>query len=82
MAKIIKYQYAYEVFKEELVQIPYYDEEAQQIYYIEKYEPKIHLEFSDMSLICPTEEGFYTNLLIAQREAYNGEYTIEGEFDT
>ena len=32
-------------------------------------------------LICPTKSDFETNLPIAQEEAYNGEYTVEGEFD-
>ena len=42
-----------------------------------KYEPC----FVDKELNCPTEADFAINLPIAQEEAYNGEYTIEGEFD-
>ena len=32
-------------------------------------------------LHCPIETDFEINLPIAQEEAYDGEYTIEGEFD-
>lgn len=42
-----------------------------------KYEPC----FMDKELNCPTEADLEANLPIAQAEAYNGEYTIEGEFD-
>lgn len=34
------------------------------------------------SIRCATEASLEASLPIAQREAYNGEYTIEGEFDT
>ena len=33
------------------------------------------------TLTCATEADFATSLPIAQEEAYNGEYTVEGEFD-
>ena len=33
-------------------------------------------------LYCRTESDFDENLPIAQEEALNGEYTIDGEFDT
>lgn len=42
-----------------------------------KYEPA----FLEKELFCNTEADFEINLTIAQKEAYNGEYTIEGEFD-
>ena len=42
-----------------------------------KYEPC----FIDKELNCPTEADLEANLPIAQAEAYNGEYPIEGEFD-
>ena len=81
MAKIIKYQLSHEKERQILVEKPYYDEETQENYYINELETKIEIELYDKSFICPTQEGFDINLLIAQQEAYNGEYTIEGEFD-
>ena len=33
------------------------------------------------SISCPTEEVFNANLPMVQEVAYNGEYTVEGEFD-
>lgn len=42
-----------------------------------KYEPV----FLDKELNCSTEADFEISLPIAQAEAYNGEYTIDGEFD-
>ena len=42
-----------------------------------KYEPC----FMVKGLNCPTEADLETNLPIAKAEAYNGEYSIVGEFD-
>lgn len=42
-----------------------------------KYEPC----FIGKELNCQTNADFEANLPIAQAEAYNGEYTNEGEFD-
>lgn len=42
-----------------------------------QYEPILF----DKELNCNTEADFEINLPIAQEEAYNGEYTVEGEFD-
>ena len=36
---------------------------------------------TDVSLECPNEAVFDANLTIAREESYNGEYTVEGEFD-
>lgn len=33
----------------------------------------------DVVLECSTEEAFQANLLIAEKEAYNGEYTVEDD---
>lgn len=43
--------------------------------------PKREPVFYDKELACATEADFEINLPIAQEEAYNGEYTIDGEFD-
>lgn len=42
-----------------------------------KYEPV----FLDKELHCRTEADFEISLPIAQEEAFNGEYTVDGEFD-
>lgn len=36
---------------------------------------------TDVSIKCPTEKAFDANLPIVQAEAYNGVYTVDGEFD-
>lgn len=43
--------------------------------------PKYKQIFLNKELNCPTEAIFNDSLPIAQEEAYNGEYTIEGEYD-
>ena len=43
--------------------------------------PKYEQIFRNAEIVCPTEADLEANLPIAQEEAYNGEYTIEGEFD-
>ena len=43
--------------------------------------PKYEHCFFDKELNCSTEADFEINLTIAREEAYNGEYTIDGEFD-
>lgn len=44
-------------------------------------EPQYEPILFDKELICDIEANFEGGLLIAQEEAYNGEYTVEGEFD-
>lgn len=40
-------------------------------------EPDIEQTFLDKSFCCETDESLEQGLAIAQREAYNGEYTVE-----
>lgn len=42
-------------------------------------EPNIELVLLDKKIMCPTEFSYNANLLIAQKEAYNGEYTVEDD---
>jgi hypothetical protein len=41
--------------------------------------PDLMPVFLFKEICCPTDEIYEANLLIAQNEAYNGEYTVEGE---
>lgn len=41
--------------------------------------PDIEKSLFDKEILCPNEAAFQANLPIAQREAYNGEYTIEDD---
>jgi hypothetical protein len=67
---------------------PVYDENCEPVVEI-TYEPvlvdetrqEIEVVLTDAVIVCPTEEVLNANLPIAQKEAYNGEYTVEGEFD-
>lgn len=88
MAKIIKYQF----MKERTIEIPMtvprldvdgnsvLDENGKPVMTVEIQE-EVRRSFTDCALYCPTESAYEANLPIAQREAYNGEYTVEGEFD-
>ena len=42
-------------------------------------EPSIEQVFLDKEVLCPTELSYNANLLIAQKEAYNGEYTVKDD---
>ena len=67
---------------------PVYDENGEPVVEI-TYEPvlvdetrqEIEVVLTDAVIVCPTEDVLNANLPIAQKEAYNGEYTVEGEFD-
>lgn len=71
-----------------VIAVPVYDENGEAVVEI-TYEPvlvkeeqtEIEIILSDASISCATEEIFNANLPIVQKEAYNGEYTVEGEFD-
>ena len=73
----------------EVIVQPVYDENGESVVKI-TYEPvmvdeikqKIEVVLNDASISCSTEEVLNANLPMIQKEAYNGEYTIEGEFDT
>lgn len=72
----------------EVVTQPVLDENGEPVVEI-TYEPvlveetrqEIELVLNDVSIACPTQKSLDANLPVAQREAYNGEYTIDGEFD-
>lgn len=67
---------------------PVFDENGEPVVEI-TYEPvfvkeertEIEIVLSGASIKCATEEIFNANLPMVQKEAYNGEYTVEGEFD-
>lgn len=42
-------------------------------------EPVFEREFQDVEIRCKTEAAYTANLPIAEKEAYNGEYTIEDD---
>lgn len=72
----------------EVVTQPVYDENGEPVVEI-TYEPvlvdetrqEIEVVLNDVFIVCPTEEVFNANLPMVQKEAYNGEYTVEGEFE-
>lgn len=67
---------------------PVYDENGEPVVEI-TYEPvfvkeertEFEIVLMAASIICATEEIFNANLPIVQKEAYNGEYAVDGEFD-
>lgn len=68
---------------------PVYDENGEPVVEVTyepvfTYEPKQEVKtvFSDAAIECSTQESFDANLPVVQKEAYNGEYTIDGEFDS
>ena len=44
-------------------------------------EPNVEPIVLDVEIECKTQADLEANLPIAEMEAYNGEYTVEGEFD-
>jgi hypothetical protein len=72
----------------EVVTQPVYDENGEPVVEI-TYEPvlvdeiqqEIEVVLTDAIIVCPTEKVLNANLPIAQKEAYNGKITVEGEFD-
>jgi hypothetical protein len=72
----------------EVVTRPVFDENGEPVVEI-TYEPvlvdetrqEIKVVLNDASVECATEAVFNANLPMVQKEAYNGEYTVEGEFD-
>lgn len=71
-----------------VIKYPVYDENGEPVVEI-TYEPvmvdeiqeEIEITLSQKSILCRTQEIFDANMPIAQAEAYNGEITVEGEFD-
>ena len=41
--------------------------------------PNIERILLDAEIFCPTQAVYEANLLIAKKEAYNGEYTVEDD---
>lgn len=72
----------------EIVTQPVYDENGEPVVEI-TYEPvlveetkqEIETILADAVIFCETQAALDANLPVVQREAHNGEYTIEGEFD-
>lgn len=72
----------------ETITVPVYDETGEPVVKI-TYEPvlveevrqEVETVLTAAYIQCVTEASLEASLPIAQREAYNGEYTIEGEFD-
>lgn len=48
---------------------------------VEETRQEIEVVFTNAAIKCSTEASFQANLPIAEREAYNGEIVVEGEFD-
>jgi hypothetical protein len=48
---------------------------------VEETRQEIEVVLNDVSIACSTQKSLDANLPVAQKEAYNGEYAIEGEFD-
>lgn len=44
-------------------------------------QPDIEQVFLEKSIECKTEAQYTANLPVVLKEAYNGEYTVEGEFE-
>lgn len=82
MAKIIKYKMAIEAPCYEEVEILVWNEEEQTTILTTEIQQITNLDFYNRTVTCSNEEEFLINLPIAMSEAYNGEYTIEGEYDT
>lgn len=88
MAKIIKYKLLTENKRKIPVRVPHIDDTGSPIL-DDNGKPVTTVEmreetkqtFANCSICCPTKDDYEKNLSIAQREAYNGEYTVEGEFD-
>jgi hypothetical protein len=67
---------------------PIYDENGEPVVKI-TYEPvmvdeiqqEVETILTPALISCKTQESFDKNLPIAQKEAYSGEYTVEGEFE-
>lgn len=89
MAKVVLYKIQSEHTEYEVVLVPTLDDQGKVIIDDETNQPIYHEEvqekkktyFYDASVECPTQESLDANLPMVQSEAYNGEYTIEGEFD-
>ena len=88
MPKIIKYKLMIEKTRKIPTQVPFLNEDGNPILNrrgepLMKQETKEETKqiFTNCSLLCPTVASYEANLLLAKREAYNGEYTVEGEFD-
>ena len=45
----------------------------------ENEEPIYDREFQDMEILCKTEASYEANLPLVEKEAYNGEYTVEDD---
>ena len=68
--------------------LPVLDEQGEPIYKIvlepvlvEETRQEVEIVLTWAAIRCSTEASLEANLLIAQKEAYNGEYVVEGEFD-
>ena len=89
MAKIISYKIQNERIEYENISVPTFDEQGEIIIDDETNQPIYHDEvqekkekyFQNVSVECLTQESLDANLPMVQSEAYNGEYTIKGEFD-
>lgn len=46
---------------------------------VEKTIQEVEISLNDATIKCDTEASFQANLPIAEREAYNGEYTVEDD---
>lgn len=83
MAKIIKYQLVTKIPHEVVVQVPLLDENGEPVMreIATPVTEEVEIILSPASISCKTQESFDKNLPIVLAEAYNEEYTVEGEFD-
>ena len=72
----------------ETITVPVYDENGEPVVeityepvFVEEVRQEIETKLTAKMIRCATEASLEASLPIAQREAYNGEYSIEGEFD-
>ena len=86
MAKIIKYQFMKESTRKIPTRVPRLDDSGNPMLdpngkpmMTTEMREETKQTFTNCALYCPTEESYENNLLLAQREAYNGEYTVEDD---
>lgn len=78
MAKLIKYYLATEHPYEVVVEVPTLNENGDTVF-VKEVQHEVTLTFSDVTIKCYTEASLQANLTIAEREAYDGVYTVEDD---
>lgn len=70
----------------EITYVPVYDENGKPVVeityepvFVEETRQEVEIILNDVAIKCNTEASFQANLPVAEREAYNGEYTVEDD---